>query len=257
MRTMRTCQVVALLLALMGCPVSMLGESKEVRDSTVHLIVVDGLGAKLHGGEIKSFLSKRTGQDLASRFHLDKFQEEVATAIPVGEYQLRVNQPGFPVASRVVQISKSDEWVYVSVRTAIVHVIDVGSMHESNGNFKVASFINVDDGNEFASAFHNNTAMDIPYGIYELVASMPFAHTVKRQVYVFKPEVWVFISLELSPVSLPEYLSPREVITGEVTNINPEDEPIYVTLVGLHVPYTIDDMLVMSGSSGTFKLAGV
>jgi hypothetical protein len=234
-----------------------LEEVKELPDSRVHVVVVDGLGGKLYGGEIKLFLSKRTGRDLASRFHLDKFREQVASAVPVGEYQLRVNQPGFPVASRLVHVLKPDEWVYVCVRTATVHIIDIGPMQDSDGDFKVVRFTDVADGNDYAFDFHHETGTEIPYGIYELVVSKPFANNVNREVYVFKNDVWVVIFLELSRVSAPEYLSPGEVVTGEVINFRPEEEPIYVTLVGVHTPYTIDDRVLVSGGVGTFKLAGV
>ncbi|MGD0842385.1 MAG: hypothetical protein ABSA32_14630 [Candidatus Acidiferrales bacterium] len=53
-----------------------------------------------------------------------------------------------------------------------------------------------------------------------------------------------------------DYLGPSQVLAGTVNHLNPDEEPVHVRLVGIYLDYEIDDRVKVSGTTGTFSLAG-
>ena len=253
---MRTAFAWLSMLTLSFSATSTVAAQSEGKFATIQVTVVDGLGAKLQGGQVKSFQDQRSGKDFAENFQTDRRLQITATRIPFGHYKLRVAQPGFPDAERPVDVSRSATDVQVCVRTATVHIVDIGSLSIDNDLVNVLSFRSREDNFDLAKSFQKNTSERVPYGIYDLRAGKSFAREMQRRVDVFQPEVWVVLDLELSPISLPEYRAPRDTIQGTIRNINSGDEPVFVSMVSIHGTYTSDDKVAVSGSSGTFTLLG-
>jgi len=245
-----------LVFLFSACPALVRTEAVPKETGAVHIVVVDSPGGKLEGGEIKVFKNQQTGQDLATRFHVDRFLGKTATNIPYGRYTLRITQPGFPDAQRLVNVFQADVDVEVCVRTATVHIVDLGPLSTTPEEVEVKSFKSREDDLDLATSFDHNRAAEVPYGIYDMRLGRTFGEELERRVDVFQPEVWVVVDLEFSPISLPEYRAPRWVVTGTINNISDEYEPIYVSLVGIHVGFKIDDRVKVEGTSGSFTLAG-
>ena len=224
----------------------------------MHIEVIDSPGGRLEGGEVKLFRNQRTRQDFARRFRKDRWLAQSAENIPYGKYELLVSQPGFPDAERPVDVTEADVHVQVYVRTATIHIVDVGPLAVPSEDIEVERFKSREDGYDLADRFTHDSAAKVPYGIYDIRVKMrsAAAEEVNRRVDVFQPDVWVLTELYVSPISLPEYPAPRYVLTGAIRNLNADDEPIYVTLVGLHIDFRIDDKVTVSENSGTFSLAG-
>ncbi|MHB8753402.1 MAG: hypothetical protein ACYC92_00360 [Candidatus Acidiferrales bacterium] len=253
MRTFVICGVVVFVSCALGVSAK---THEDARTAAVHVVVVDGLGqGNLQGGKIKSFKNLQTGRDLAASFHVDRFLDQTAAKVPFGHYELVLSQPGFPDAERPVDVFASDVNVEVCVRTATVHVLIVGAFTHDKLPIQVESFKSREDDFDLAKRFKGGTGIKIPYGTYDLRVTMPYAREARRRVDVFQPGVWVVVELEFASEG-PAFRAPQWIVTGSVTNIKPDEAPIYVSLVGIHATYRIDDKVKMSGSSGTFKLAG-
>src|SRR6185437_9554866 len=253
--TFLTCGVAAVVLA--SCTLGVSAKAHEhARMAAVHVFVVDGLGqGQLQGGKIKSFKNLQTGRDLAVSFHVDRFLDQTAANVPFGHYDLVVAQPGFPDAERPVDVFAADVDVQVCVRTATVHVVIVGAFTHDKLPIQVESFKSREDDFDLAKRFEGDTGIKIPYGTYDLRVKKPYAREAQRRVDVFQPDVWVVVELEFASEG-PAFRAPQWIVTGSVTNIGPDEAPIYASLVGIHATYRIDDKVKISGSSGTFKLAG-
>jgi hypothetical protein len=224
------------------------------KTATVNIVVVDGLGGKVEGGRIVAFKNQRNGKDFAAYFHLDRFLGKTAEGIPYGHYTVIVSQPGFPDAERPVDISQHNVSVQVCIRTATVHIVDVGPLKRDVPAIHVESFRSREDDLDLAVKFQQGTAIGVPYGTYDLQANKSPTRTLHRRVPVFQSEVWVIFDFEL-PSVVPEYRAPRGVITGTI-NVADADRPIFVTLIGVHLDVVIDGKVEMSGGFGTFKLTG-
>lgn len=255
---MRVFHVYGLAVAIFfSCAIRVSASVKgDPKEAAVRVTVIDGLGqGNLQGGNIKSFKNLRTGQDLAARFHLNRSLEKEATQVPFGNYDLILTQPGFPDAERPVDVFATDVDVQVCVRTATVHIVDVGAFHNDFPNVQVRSFRNEEDDFDLARRFQENTATRIPYGTYHLVVTKQYAMQTERYVDVFQPNVWVVVELEFDTERSP-FRAPNSTLTGTVTNIASNEQPLYVSLIGIHTAYHIDDKVNISGSSGTFSFAG-
>ncbi|HSS97773.1 MAG TPA: hypothetical protein VLK33_12120 [Terriglobales bacterium] len=244
-----------LLPALLG-PSNVVGENSK-HTAVVRVTIIDSPGGRLEGGKVAHFKNRATGQDLASRFHLDRFLDQAAAGIPFGKYDVIITQPGFPASERPVEVFKQEIALQVCVRTATVHLVDLGPLNTSSSiETLVSSFRNRVDEYELASRFKNGVADNVPYGTYDIRVSKRYATPLERRVDVFQPDVWIVTSLQLSPISLPEYRAPANVVAGRLENIDPADATLYVSLVGIHSNFRIDDRVSVTGTSGTFSLAG-
>jgi hypothetical protein len=254
-RTFLICGVA--IVVFVSCALGVSAKAHEhARTAAVHVVVVDGLDqCQLQGGNIKSFKNLQTGRDLAASFHVDRFLDQTAANVPFGHYELVLSQTGFPDAERPVDVFAPDVDVQVCVRTATVHVVTVGGFTDEKLPIQVRSFKSREDDFDLAKRFEGGTGIKIPYGTYDLRVGKPYAREAQRRVDVFLQDVWVVVELELDSEG-PAFRAPRWIVTGSVTNIGPDEAPIYVSLVGIHASYRIDDKVEISGSSGTFKLAG-
>ena len=225
----------------------------KTKSATVRFTVVDGLGSKLADARVESFTNQKGGPELAKEFHVDRFRDLKASGVPYGDYILRVLAAGFPELERPVHISDPDVRLDVCVRTASVHIVLDYDLAGTSAEFKVESFKSRDDGADLVSRFQHGTGTKIPYGPYDLAV---FAHlgTGSRRVDVFQPETWVIVGPETYGET--EVLAPRKPFTGTVENISPEDEPVFVRLMGIYFNYSLDDRVAVKGTSGTFTLVG-
>jgi hypothetical protein len=227
--------------------------------ATVSFGVVDGLGkGNLQGGAVKSFKNLETGRELAASFHLNRFLDQEAKQVPYGHYELKFDQPGFPEIARPVDVSRSKVDFDVCVRTATVHLVPVHTSSDFKADVKF--FRNDQYALDLASAFKENTALSVPYGIYDLRVENRGFYTLTQQVSIFQPEVWVLIHPEFG-VEQPAFPTPTITLSGTVKNLNPAEEPIYVRLINIFPTSAVsntpvDSKLTVSGDSGKFALAG-
>ncbi len=140
--------------------------------------------------------------------------------------------------------------------TATIHVRIVDVRAHDVGEARIESFKQVEffssrkNRKDYASRFHQNTASDIPYGIYHLRVSARGFWSAERDVRVFQSDVRVVVQLELGMgsdeggfVSYP--------VSGRVKNLLPSSEPVWVKLVGV---YSGVNMETKVSSSGDFIL---
>jgi len=216
-------------------------------------MVSDGLGSTLPSAHLDSFKNKGTGAELAGAFHLDRFGELAAVDVPYGEYALMVSAEGFPEAERPIKVADLDVRLTVTMRSATVHLVRDADLAGDWSKSRVVSFTDLAGDLELAPHFDGMTATRIPYGVYELQVFDRLGRA-RRRVDVFQPEVWVIFGPET--YGELDVLGPRKVITGTIQNIRQEDTPIFVRLMGTYFNYSLDDKVTITGSSGTFTLAG-
>ncbi len=247
--------VIILALPALAVPSFAVGTETEGR---VFITVVDGIGGEAKGGRLVSFVAKGTGTSFADRFHSIESDAFEGDAIPYGEYDLKMQAAGFPDVSRPVTVSKPEVYIEVSMRTATVHVMPVLNNGWTEEGFveTIAEFRFSDDDSDLADRFKGGTATEVPYGEYSLKVFSTGTFSAYRKVYVFKPEVWVVAGLNFEPQS-PESMAPRNVLTGAVEHIPPNEEPVYVRMVGIYLDYRIDDRVQVFGDIGTFTLTGI
>jgi hypothetical protein len=141
------------------------------------------------------------------------------------------------------------------VGQATVQIVAVDGFGRDLGEAKIDSFRDEDHGHQLAGRFRENRGQNIPYGTYDLKLHRTGFFSTERKIYVFKPDVWVVVALEVGE-ELPAFPAPSWTLSGTVKNFNLAEEPIYVRLVGLYSNYRIEDRLDVSGQSGSFTLAG-
>jgi hypothetical protein len=140
------------------------------------------------------------------------------------------------------------------IQSATVHVVLVAGDGVDLGKVKVESFKSL-EGKEARDLFRENTGTKVPYGVYDMTAGLG-GYLVKRTVDVVQPEVWVVIHPYISIGDTVGY-GPNFVVRGTVKNLNPNDEPIYVRLVGVYSEYAGDTKVKSAGTNGTFTLSGI
>jgi hypothetical protein len=244
--------------------ISLLGTARSVNadpspkqgTATISITVVDGLGNRLKGGEIRSFRDQKTSRDWSKNFHLDSSLDYAASGIPYGHYDLLVHQADFGDVEMPVDISRAEVFLEACMRKANVHIVALDSFGNPDlGAIKVDSFRDDANDSDLAGHFEGNEGTKIPYGIYELGASAKGSFPVRRRVDVFQPEVWVVIGLGLAD-ALPEFLAPTWSLNGTIYNIPLDEMPLYVKLSPIYTDYSADAKVEVSGTRGTFRLAG-
>ncbi len=141
-------------------------------------------------------------------------------------------------------------------RHATVHLVVVDGFGRDLGEGEVTSFKEQITDQELANRFRQNTARDIPYGIYEVRAHKVGFFTGKTMAHVFRPEVWVILALNVGH-GMPEYVAPTAQISGTVKNFDKAEEPIYLRLAGLYSDFLMDTRLDVKGQVGEFNLLGI
>jgi hypothetical protein len=240
--------------------------SKRQGTSTVHISVEDcGSAGWLRGGKVASFKLRNSNVDLAGRFK-DVFKKGYffdlrGENIPYGWYDLTVEQPGFPHIERPVGVFKPDRTVVVCARSATVHLgfVDRSGRPDPRALAKVDRFAyeGYDAGDSFdlASRFRENTASNVPYGIYRLRVLPTWLLIPERKVDVWQPDVWVTIGVGNESFGDRAGSGPTWSIPGTVNNIDAGQEPLYVRALSVYADFVMDDKVNVSGSSGTFSLA--
>ena len=161
----------------------------------MHVRVFDGLGGMITDAQVRSFKNHDSGTDLAHHFHLDRFQRLAATAVPYGDYLLRVSAKGFSDAERSVHVAANDVSVNICVRTATVHLLLDFDLSGRQSEVTVNSFVNRDGDFDLASHFQDKLGLKIPYGTYDLQVFHHLGYA-RRRVDVFQPEIWVILGIE-------------------------------------------------------------
>jgi len=138
---------------------------------------------------------------------------------------------------------------------AIVHIVLVDGFGRYLGEAKVASFKNMDSGQDFSRYFQENTAKNIPYSVYQVRVHKTGYFSGQVTAQVFQPEVWVVVGLRYGE-ELPAYPAPRLRLTGTVKNLDPSDQPVYMRLVGVYSDFMMDTRVNLD-QSRAFTFAGV
>jgi hypothetical protein len=154
-------------------------------------------------------------------------------------------------AARVVRVATAE--VPVSAKTATVHLVPDFDLVGAWADFRIDSFRSRDEDLNLAARFQGRTATKIPYGIYDLRISHRLG-LARRRVDVFQPDVWVIFGIETYGESAAR--GPRNVFTGTIENINPDDEPVFVRAMAAYFDYSLDGKVTVKGRSGTFYLGG-
>jgi hypothetical protein len=228
--------------------------------ASVSLIVTDGMGEVLQRAKMKSFRGTR-GVELGEQFRrtahaLGPF-ELYASDIPYDMYIAVITVDGFPEIHRKVEVSSPNTRIFVSARTATVHVLAVtGFGIEESRGLTVESF---QDGGkwELKDHFTGSTGKEVPYGEYVLRAESD-GNRQARPVDVFEPDVWVLVAFD-TPFDFGESrtvgAAPSSLV-GTVTGLPSGGELIYMRLVGAFRTYIADTKLRITGTTGAFSFTG-
>lgn len=141
-------------------------------------------------------------------------------------------------------------------RKATVHIVVVDGFGHDLGEANVTSFQSFGSGKNLAQRFHDNTAKDVPYGVYRVRAHKVAFVSGEVTARVFQPDVWVRIGLSISE-ELPIYPAPRLQVSGTIKNLDPAEEPLYVRLAAVYSDFVMDTRVESSGASGAFTFSGV
>jgi hypothetical protein len=141
-------------------------------------------------------------------------------------------------------------------RKATVHIVVVDGFGHNLGEATVTSFKDFGSGKNLAQRFHDNTAKDVPYGVYQVRAHKVAFFSGEVTAQVFQPDVWVMVGLSVGE-ELPAFPAPRLQISGTIENLDPAEEPIYLRLEAVYSDFVMDTRIEPLGRSGTFTLAGV
>lgn len=235
--------------------------------ATVILDVTDGLGMDLNSTDVSvvSFESLDQRKDFALSFNHDHGLNWTARGIPFGHYRVTVHGEKFGTKARLVDIYDQFVSIEVPTRYATVSIefksdLENGGIPSTPGGklvkdvAKINSFRSL-DGTEFSSQFQSCQGSGIPYGIYQMEIADPLNGKIHSVVDVFKPEVWVLSGL-LAYGEYPKYSSPKNIVSGVVSNIPDSERPVYVKMLGMYFNATIDDRVAGNSSSGSFSLSG-
>jgi len=262
---MRTLLRVALYVFLLNLWLpSAVANSNDCRSkgkATIMFDVTNGVDLKVGSSKltVESFLNVATNQELRRKFRYIK-GTWTADKIPYGRYTLKVSGDGFVPTGRLIDVCDLFAYVEVPTRFGMVRIetmLDLRSggpkapgkpLHEL---VMVTSFRR-EDGTDFSKQFKLGEADKIPYGIYELEAIGPLGGTIRREVDVFQPEVWVLAGF---PVTFGDVFvsGPSLTLSGTVKNIPEAEKPVFVKLVGTDCDSMFDDKV--SASSGSFSMA--
>jgi hypothetical protein len=101
----------------------------------------------------------------------------------------------------------------------------------------------------FADHFRQNTASDIPYGLYRLCARTTGFETGCAEVPVYQPEVWAVL-----PLRFGNGPSLSGQVAGVVKNAPSAESPVWLRLMGVYWDMTVD---AKADSSGRFQMSGI
>ena len=141
-------------------------------------------------------------------------------------------------------------------RKAKVHIVVVDGFGRDIGEGEVVSFKDTDTDHDLARQFHKNAATGVPYNVYEVRVTKVGYVTASVVAQVFQPDVWLVVSLRYGE-DLPIFPAPRLQLSGTIKNIDPNEEPLYVRLMGVYPDFIMQTRVELSGNPRSFTLAGV
>ena len=213
---------------------------------------------------VKEFVNLKSRKNLAQLFGAvsPKRNPYVAEHVPFGTYRITMQSHDRSVTwGRLIDVCEKDMYVEVRNHFAKVHVMLLNATEDSvkdgdSNSVHVMSFQN-DDGTAMTSLFKGAVADQVPYGSYDLKLFDPIGGVTERHVDVFQPDVWVYSGI-LALDGDTVYSGPRNVVQGKIENIPDNEKPLFVTMVGLYVPYMINSPVLNSNTGdGTFSFVGV
>lgn len=136
--------------------------------------------------------------------------------------------------------------------TATVHLkILLPANADDLGVAKVTLFKSESTGQDYAKQFRDNTAPNIPFGIYQLEAYTDGFASAEREVVVYQSEVWVVMGLKIGGI---DYDQRRFKLSGTVRHLPSTVQPVWVRLTGVHSTLVMDAKLDVNGN---FVMAGL
>ena len=248
------------------------GKTHGTRDDVLEIRPTDGLGSLLDKDYyVKEFVDLQSKVNRASWFGVDpKYPDPryplIAKNVPYGRYRIVLqSKSGSDVFGRVFDYCGKYgkyETVEVPNHFARVHIVLLNETLNSveaddPRRINVTQFSDIHDGTEMASLFKGAVADHVPYGHYDLsfLANLGGAD---RHVDVLQPDVWVFSGSILFPYgAFPASLGPQNIVRGELRNIPANERPVFPTMSGVNIPYTINSAVTdTGGGNGTFSFVG-
>jgi hypothetical protein len=137
--------------------------------------------------------------------------------------------------------------------TAVVHLkILYPPSGDDLGTAKVTLFKSESDGRDYAKRFRDNTASNIPYGVYHLRAYQDSFWSAERQVVVYQPDVWVVMGLQ---IGMDYELNPFK-LSGTIRHLPPAGQPVWVRLTSVYSTFVMDTKVEDSGAFSAARLSG-
>ena len=216
--------------------------------------------------DVKEFVDLRSNVDRSRLFgrnkkvHIDN-PAYYAAHVPYGRYRIRLqSRSGSDSFGRLIDVCQQDEEVEVPREFARVRIVPLlaygNSVSIDPPKFvELKKFQNELDDTDISDLFKQGVADQIPYGYYDLEFSLPMG-SVKREVDVFQPDVWVFSDS-------PRFGGDADisglggVIRGELKNIPTNERPVFMIMSGVYFPYTINSVVSDTGNgNGSFSFIG-
>lgn len=111
-------------------------------------------------------------------------------------------------------------------------------------------FVDRDDQQDLAVAFHDGVATGIPYGTYHVEAKKPYYYSDETSVAVFQPSVTIVLGLRFAE-ELPDV---PPVLTGHITGYQGPTDRVFAKLVGIYGHASAESSI---DGKGQFTLGGL
>jgi len=220
---------------------------------------------------IREFVNLRTNRDQSRLFgrnkkvHVDN-PDYYAAHVPNGRYRITLqSKSGTGSFGRLIDVCQPVNFRYETVEVprefARVHIVPLftglsSAKSESVDTVTLGSFQNTLDGTDMSDLFKKAVADHVPYGGYHLDAAVGLT-SLKREVDVFQPDVWVFSDSKGFYGDTDGPSSPVNVVNGEFKNIPANEKPVFLTMVGISMSYMINSIVAdTGGGNGTFRFIG-
>jgi len=264
---MKSAVIAVMLLMAAQCCMPQCGPGTSGKKSNLTIVPIDrskSLSEK-DTYDVKEFVDLRSNVDRSRLFgrnkkvHIDN-PAYYAAHVPYGRYRIKLQSRSGPDSfGRLIDVCQQDESVEVPREFARVHIVpllvDGNSVKADSADLvKVTKFSNSLDDTELSGLFKQGAANQIPYGYYDL--EFILLGSVKREVDVFQPDVWVFSG---SPgyYGDTDTSGPGNVIRGELKSIPANERPVFMIMSGVYFPYTINSVVSDTGNeSGSFSFIG-
>jgi hypothetical protein len=266
---MKTAMMLAMLLMTAQCCMSQCDPGASGKKSNLTIVPIDRSKSlsDQNAYDVKEFVDLRSNTDRSRLFgrhvkgHIDNYSY-YAAHVPFGRYRIKLQSRAGPDSfGRLIDVCQQDEKVEVPRQFARVHIVSLltGLSSVTFGSpdlVTVNKFQNTWDGTEMSDLFRKGDVADqVPYGDYDLEFILPLG-VIKREVDVFQPDVWVFSDSQ-GFYGDRDDSGPANIVRGAVTNIPANERPIFMTMSGVYIPYTINSVVSDTGNgNGTFSFVG-